>query len=558
MRDGHDLRPIQSVAAAATRRQFLVRAGGVAAALALPGGVLAACGSDESGSSDFAHLQWGLPGGVDAISYNDFSIVAPYLVQLGLEGLLQVDYKGEIVPWLADKYENKGNQEFVLSVRDGVKWSDGSPFGIDDVMFQFAYNQEEKAQLSYGFYEELEVDKIEQTGPREVTVRTKRPSPRIPAAFFASQGAWFVKPSQLEDVGYERLGSPGALPIGTGPYVFDEFVPDSTLTVSRNKNYWADDRIGEVPDKVTVHLIKEDSARVLAARSGQISGALYLGPDQLDQYKSISGWKTYSVPELGIWFFPMNNKQAPFDDVHFRRAVSYALDREGVVAAVWGGKAQPATTLVPPQTWEGFLSKEELAELEQRIPTYEFNLDKAKQELAQSKYPDGYKITLLTTQGQPQQAQIAQIFAQDLRKVGITLEVKEVAETQWSEPLYGNDVDDPKNVIHINNYGAESRDPAVNLNALLWSENAAPQRANTSNFTNARVDELLERQAGITDPKQRAKALTEIIEIAAEEAAYIPIVWPDIGSAAGPGIEYEHPNPYLLNGGAFPVGLKRT
>lgn len=548
------------ISTGATRRQFVGRMGGFAALLALPA-LQAGCfggESSESGSGAWTELQWGMPGGVDAISYNDYSITAPFLVQLGLEGLLQVDHTGKVVPWLADAFENKGNQEFVLRLREGVKWSDGTPLTIDDVLFQYRYNLKEKAQPIYGLYNELELDAAEQTGPREVTLRTKRPNPRIPAALIASQAGWFVKPDQLREVGYEKLGSPGALPIGTGPFVFDEFVPDSTLTVSLNEHYWAAKRVGPLPESVTVRLLQEESSRLLAARSGQISGALYVGVDQLEQYQSIEGWNTYTVPELGIWFFAINNKQAPFDDVHFRRAVSYALDRKGIAEAVWSGKAQPATTLVPPQTWEGFLDDEELRKLEESIPTYAYDLDKAKAELAKSKYPDGHSISIRVTQSQPQQGQIAQIFAESLAKIGVRLEVKQVGESQWFAPIANNQPDDPANVININNYPPESRDPAVNVNALLWSENAAPGRANTSNFTSGRVDELLAEQAASTDRRKRATALAEIVRIAAEDVPYLPIVWPEIGAATGPGLEYEHPHPFALNGGAFPVGLRRT
>lgn len=544
----------------ATRRQFVGRMGGFAALLALPALQAGCFGGDspESDSGPWRDLQWGMPGGVDAISYNDYSITAPFLVQLGLEGLLQVDPTGAVVPWLADRFENKGNQEFVLRLRDGVTWSDGTPLTIEDVVFQYQYNLREKAQPIYGLYSELEVDSAEQTGPREITVRTKRPNPRIPAALIASQAGWLVKPDQLRAVGYEKLGSPGALPIGTGPFVFDEFVPDSTLTVSRNEGYWATKQLGPLPETVTVRLLQEESSRLLAARSGQISGALYVGVDQLEQYASIGGWTTYTVPELGIWFFAINNKQAPFDDVHFRRAVAYSLDREGIAKAVWAGKAQPATTLVPPQTWKGFLHASELRELEETIPVYGYDLDKARAELAKSKYPEGHSISIRVTQSQPQQAQIAQILAESLAKIGVRLDLAQVSESQWFAPIANNRADDPANVININNYPPESRDPAVNLNALLWSENAVPGRANTSNFTSDRVDELLAEQAATTNARKRAAALAEIVRIAADDVPYIPIVWPEIGAATGPGIDYEHPHPFALNGGAFPASLRRT
>jgi peptide/nickel transport system substrate-binding protein len=554
-RDIQLIDPIEDPAGT-TRRQLLGRAGGLAALLALPGGLLAACGSGGEQSVDLRRLKWGVPGGVENISPNIFTAVGVTIAHMGLEGLLQLNARGEIEPWLAERFENRGNREFVFTLREGVKWSDGSPLTVDDVLFQFEYNLREKAQPIYGYYPAFGVTEVEQTGPREITVRAERPNTRIPATVLASQASWLVQPALLRSAGYDKMGSPAALPIGTGPYVFEKFVPESSVTLRRNEHYWAWERLDLVPETIEVTIYKESSTRVLAARTGEIAGSHVVDTDELPQYRSISGYSTYSVLDLTTWFYSLNHTVAPFDDLHARRAMAYALDRRGIVKAVWGGNAEPATAFAPPEVWKGFLSDDEVRELYAGIPTYDFDLDRAAAELKQSRTPNGFTLTVLTSDARPKQSRVCQIYARDLAKIGITLKVKTVSENQYFEPLFKNDFDDPDYILSMGNTSADALDPIPALDDSYSSRNVEGGLTNFSHYINERIDELLAQQAKTTDARARGRAMAEIVRIAAEDCPYISIVWPAIGAAVGPGLEYEGFNPFIfLNGNPWPVGL---
>ena len=542
-----------------TRRQFVVGAGAFAALLALPGG-LAACGGGAAGGGDGAdltNLQWGVPSGLETISPNAFTPVGVTATALGLEALLQVDARGELRPWLADRFENRGNREFVLRLREGVRWSDGSPLTIEDVLFQFEYNLTERAQPMFGFLDGFGLS-VTQTGPREVTVSTDRPNPRIPGIILASQFTWLVQPAFLEEYGYDRMGSPAALPIGTGPYVFEEFVPDSSLTVRRNEHYWAWDRLGLVPERITMKIYEESATMQLAARTGEISGSHMVEPDELPRYRGISGYSTYAVPDQACWFLTVNTQAAPFDDVHFRRALAYSVDREGIAEAVWDGNAEPAATLVPPDGWRGLLSEDELEQLYASIPTYDFDLGRAAAELRESSHPDGFTLTITTSSARPKQARVCQIVARDLAKIGVTLNVRTVSENQFFEPIFRNDPNDLDHLISINSStNLETLDALPPLDDYLAARNARSGGTNFSLWKDARVERLLRAQALTTDRAERARLLQQIVRVAAEEVPYVPIVWPQIGAVAGPGLDYEGFNPFIfLNGRAWPVGLK--
>jgi peptide/nickel transport system substrate-binding protein len=558
----HDI-PVDALddPAGTTRRQLLGRAGALAGLLALPGGLLTACGSGAGAgrAADLTHLKWGVPGGVETISPNIFTAVGVTIAHMGLEALLQLNARGEIEPWLAERFVNRDNREFVLTLREGVKWSDGTPLTVEDVLFQFEYNLREKAQPIYGYYPAFGVTDVEQTGPREITVRATRPNTRIPATVLASQASWLVQPTFLRRYGYDKMGSPAALPIGTGPYVFEQFVPQSSITLRRNEHYWAWDRLKLVPETIEVTIFEESSTRVLAARTGEISGSHVVTPDELPQYRALPGYSTYSVPDLTTWFFALNNTVAPFDDLHARRAMAYALDRSGIAEAVWGGYATPATAFAPPQVWRGLLPDDEVRALYASIPSYEFDLTRAADELAQSRTPNGFTLSVLTSEAQSDMAKVAQIYARDLAKIGITLKVKPVSENQYFEPLFNNNFNDPNYIISIGITSMDALDPIPALDDYYSSRNVREGLTNFSHYVDTRFDALLERQATTTDPHVRGKAMAEIIRIASEASPYVSIVWPEVCAATGPGIEYAGFNPFIfLNGNPWPAGLHRA
>lgn len=538
-----------------TRREFLGYSAVLAAAAVLPGTV-GACGRS---AVDVKNLQWGIPPGVDNISPNIWTGVGVTIAHMGLESLLQVNEKGELEPWLAEKYENRENREFVLTLRENLRWSDGSPLTIDDVLFQYEYNLKEKGQPLYGYFPGFGVAGVEKTGPRQITVYADTPNPRIGPGILASQATWLVKPDILKRYGYDKMGSPDALPIGSGPYVFEEFVPDSSIRVRRNRHYWAWDRLGLVPETLHIRVYKETSTLLLGAVNGEISGSHYVGCVDLPEYERVAGYSTYATPDMTTCLFALNTKVKPFNDVHCRRALAYALDRESLVTAVWGGYAKAATSLVPPQDWRGFLSSNEVEDMNKHLPNYSFDLARASQELKMSSHPNGFSLTVLTSDAQPEQSKVCQVFARDLQKIGVTLNVKVVSENQYFDPLYKNDPTDPNHVISIGYSSFEYYDPVLPFDDHYSTRNAKEGLTNWSFFSNDRMDELLKLQASETDSPVRGRYFSEMLRIAQEEEPYIAVVWPEIGAVTDTGIQYRNFNANMfLNGVPWPTGLLKA
>jgi peptide/nickel transport system substrate-binding protein len=205
-----------------------------------------------------------------------------------------------------------------------------------------------------------------------------------------------------------------------------------------------------------------------------------------------------------------------------RKAVAYAIDREGLVQALLKGNGEAATALNPPEMWAGVLPLDEVKAFYATLPGYGFDLEKAKAELAQSAHPDGFEITVPGSTADPYMINILQSVSQNLQQIGIKMNVQEIDANQWLAGYFRHE-----NLgMQIMAYYPDFADPANYPFLFFHSSNAAKDGMNGSNFSNAEVDKALAVANEQSDPKQRAEALKQVFQIANEDVALAPVFWP--------------------------------
>src|SRR5215469_4009829 len=280
------------------RRQAL-RLGFGAAALTLPG-VLAACGNSSSGgpsagssssgatkhsSASIASLTWGLGSstivGLDiATAFEGHSMMVQ---RAGMEGLLAVTDQLGLAPLLATSYKyDPANLNYVFQIRQGVKFWDGTPMTIDDVVFSLTRHIDPKVSSQIGAYF-TNVGAFTKTGPSELTIKLKRPDPTVANSLVFAP---IMSKAFAGTIG-SKLGSPGSGDriMGTGPYHISTFTSSTSATVERFEGYW-----GEKPAvlKCTFNCIPNPQTLLLAAQSGQIDGTFDVPVQQAADWKKIS------------------------------------------------------------------------------------------------------------------------------------------------------------------------------------------------------------------------------------------------------------------------------
>jgi peptide/nickel transport system substrate-binding protein len=524
----------------ALTRRTLLKHGAALAVLSPTVAALAGCGgSDEPKGSPAARasaggsideLKWSIvraPTSLDiTTNFNGDSMAAMYLMN---ETLVGYSRTGELVPRLASEVANPSPTEYVYTIRDGVTFHDGTPLTPEDVVFSVEYAMRDESQVSYYFGL---VETVAKSGADEVTITLSEPSavfafspvyaPIIPKAYARQKG--------------KKLGAPGGQNwIATGPYKLERFESNSVV-VAANEDYW-----GEAPvaGRVSFSYIGDPQTRQLAVRSGEVDGTFTADLADSDQWERIPNAKLATAPGMGLWFLAFNVETAPWNDVHVRRAFTHAYNQDGVIEAVMGGNAGKATTMVPPAQWVNLLSSDEVTELYSSLPTYPYDIEKAKAELAQSASPDGFSVTVRVPDSAPPARDALLAMASDLKQLGITLDVKTLPVQQWLD--HANAHKDLS--LTCMEWGPDYPDPSNFPVIALDSASAVPNGYNLANYKNAKVDKLLVDQAQETDEQARIDKITEILKIMNEDVPYLYLWWEDVSVALRDQFEMPDFNP---------------
>jgi peptide/nickel transport system substrate-binding protein len=197
--------------------------------------------------------------------------------------------------------------------------------------------------------------------------------------------------------------------------MLDEWKRGQSLRMVRNPNYWQEGK--PYLDSITFTNVPDDNTRVLQLKGGQADIVRFPPYSAVESLKSTPNVTVELFPSTRVDYLLMNQKVKPFDDVHVRRAIAYAVDRDALINAILFGNGQPADSIVGPT--EPFYNPDVDSVIS-------YDLDKAKQEMAQSSAPDGFDAEFLTTPQDP----LAEALQQQLKAIGINLTIRTVDVNQ--------------------------------------------------------------------------------------------------------------------------------
>ncbi|GHU65602.1 ABC transporter substrate-binding protein [Clostridia bacterium] len=472
---------------------------------------LSACGSRKAASG--SPLVIGVAGSLSSLDVNqEAGILNYYVTALAQEGLVGVNNDGELIPTLAESWTDEEQTVWKFKIRQGVTFSDGTPLTADDVVYSIENAMDPTASPGVAIYFPDYVEKAEATADDEVTVTLDGPHANFIISV-SNTGGLFVRPRAWGESA-DAPGSPQDLLVGTGPYTATEFEPGSHATFTANEKWWG----GEVALKeVRFDFFADENTRLLAFTQGDVNFALNVPVDQSEQWEKVDGATVQFLNDRNYYGLTFDPNVAPFDEEHVRKAVAYAIDKEGIVnGSILKGHGTPATAIPAPEQFAVAMDAEEAAAKLAEVTHYDFDLSAAKAELAQSSVPNGFEATITYPDSYPTTGQASLVLADALKDLGITLHVKEIPLDQWLNEIGGGQG------VGWMIYGPTTLEPGE---ITMWLLDAEGPGYNPANWTNEEVTALTMEVFGAPDFAAQIEPTLKSNSIAQEQAIYAPVWW---------------------------------
>ncbi|MDQ3396304.1 MAG: ABC transporter substrate-binding protein [Deinococcota bacterium] len=340
------------------------------------------------------------------------------------DGLMRYDYSStEVIPNLAESYEVSDDATvFTFTLHEGVRFHDGSELTAEDVKYSFEriVDPETASPVNWVLQDALitgtqafidgeaeEISGIEVVDPR--TLRITLDAPYALFLFHLAMPATHVVPQAVASELGDQFSSN---PVGTGPFRLAERVRDSSLSLEANEDYFAG-----APTIAGAHyrIITDPLITWQEFTVGNLDVAGV--PDAL--FNEITGDPQYeamieTTPELAVFYWALNQRFEPFQDVRVRRAIAMAIDREAILEGPYNGKDLLANSPIPP----GLPGYEEL-------PGIGYDPEGARQLLAEAGYPDGFALTIWSSRS-PTTIAVNELIQFFLSEVGINADINQV------------------------------------------------------------------------------------------------------------------------------------
>lgn len=445
-----------------------------------------------------------------------------------LEGLVSYDLKLQPVPALATSWQvSEDGLTWRFKLREGVKWHDGKDFSAADV--EYTLLNVWKKLHPFGRAAFANVTQVETPDPHTVVIHLSAPAPYL-INYINTYGAQIL-PRHLY-AGTDVLTNPANnAPVGTGPFVFKEWVKGSHLRLERNPHYWQKEQ--PYLDGIVFKFIPDASARTVALEAGEIDVALgsSIPLSSLNRFSNPARW-SINLDDgryLSTIFLTQFNVRRPYlSDRRVRQALAHAVDKNALLKVVFLGYGKTATGPVPSSV-SNYYSPD--------TRQYPYDLRKAAALLDEAGLREGadgkrLKLTLDYDSGAGVSAtREAEFIKQSLARVGVEVELRAGDTATYLRRIFTDqDYDLMVSSLH------RLPDPTLGVQRLFWSRNiikGAPW-TNGSGYSNPELDKIMEAAAQEPNPARRKALITQWQQIVQEDVPVLDLIeetWVTVASA---------------------------
>jgi peptide/nickel transport system substrate-binding protein len=483
-----------------TRREALLRG----AALGLSAPAMLALSGATSPRSAFAQDASPVPvsGGTLKVGLQaDPAELDPALTQLTAawhiiehvyESLLTYDASLQPVPQLAESYDiSADGLTYTFNLRSGVTWHNGRPFVADDVKYSVDRTLD-PATASPNSTEYDSVASVEAPDDATVVFVLKSPDSSFLSKLMGNAG--FVFPREA----VEENGDLNQVMVGTGPFKFVDYTPQTELNLVKNDAYW--DPGKPYLDGIQFLIASEDTSRTTALTSGTVDFIEYAPVKDLPIFEGDDSIQVAGDQNTNIRYLAMNVSRDPLSILEVRQAISKVVDRGPIIDSAVFGAGTPTAAIFPSSFWAGG-----------EYPIEAQDIEGAKALLATAGHPDGFQTTISSWQAYSFLSNAAVVLQEQLRQVGIEAELNLQENATYLADYFAGNFDlsvtgtsghiDPNDVIHQNFGTGESN--------------------NGTQYSNPEVDGLIAQGIAVTDQAERAAIYNQIQAILLQDLPWV-------------------------------------
>ncbi|MGR4010207.1 ABC transporter substrate-binding protein [Leucobacter sp. 1207-22] len=342
------------------------------------------------------------------------------------EGLTRITPDLSIENALAESVTAPDDRTYVYTIRDDVKFWDGTPLTADDVVYSLGRQVGPESSTYWGDYF-MNVTSVEKTGDREVTVRLGQPDALFEQGMSSAAGA-IVQKAAAEAAG-ESFGTPQGGMMCTGPFKLESWEPGKAITLVKNADYWDKNLIPKV-EKLSFSFIADESTAINALRSGDVDGQFfYLPPAGLGQLQDSDASIAFGESYI-FWSLRAIQQTGTFSHPEVREALLAAIDSEAISDVVFQGAAIPSAVLTGP----AYFGEGESAKMyEEAFQSFAVkpDIEAAKKILADSGVDTSAPIVLGVQGSSAVHEQTANLIQAAGQAIGLTIETKVIPVEQF-------------------------------------------------------------------------------------------------------------------------------
>ena len=404
-------------------------------------------------------------------------------------------------PVLATSWESNADAtEWTFHLRKGVKFQDGEPFNAAAVKYSIEKTKEIGVGAAYIWDPVEDIEVVD-----DYTVKFHLSYP-APLDLIASSGyaAWIYSPKAYEEHGSDWFNEGHC--VGTGPYTIESYDRGSRLVMTRFDDYWGGWKEGQF-DKVVFEISEDPVVLQQMIESGTADFTYSLPPDNLDALDAREDIVVYRNPSFQNLLGLLNTQKPPLDNKLVRQALSYSFPYKQFIDVVMKGRAVQSHGPVPAGMWG---HSDELFQ-------YYYDLDKAKQLLAEAGYPNGgFDLLYTYATGDMDEQQLGEVWKAELAKLGINLKVQGMSwEAQWELAKSGPE---KAQDIFVMYWWPDYISPYSFLYSMFHSEDEI--LFNLAYYRNPKYDELIDKANELSgsDRKKAEELFIEAQKILIDDA----------------------------------------